>query len=102
MPHAAYLLDARIIWYIAAFKPECFYRFGDYVSDQVVAPVRETCAQVMGAVMKHMPPPLVHESLSILLQMQVGCRIMVYVMDFSMFEVVRDICQSKSSIITAL
>lgn len=23
-------------------------RFGDFVSDQVVAPVRETCAQVLG------------------------------------------------------
>jgi TATA-binding protein-associated factor len=45
-------------------------RFGDYVSDQVVAPVRETCAQVMGAVMKQMPPALVHESLNIMLQMQ--------------------------------
>lgn len=30
-------------------------RFGDFISDQVVAPVRETCAQVLGAVMKEMP-----------------------------------------------
>lgn len=30
-------------------------RFGDYVSDQVVAPVRETCAQVLGTVLKEMP-----------------------------------------------
>ncbi|CAM6099985.1 unnamed protein product [Calypogeia fissa] len=45
-------------------------RFGDYVSDQVVAPVRETCAQVLGASLKHMPKQLVHETLSILLQMQ--------------------------------
>ncbi|KAL3681420.1 hypothetical protein R1sor_024376 [Riccia sorocarpa] len=45
-------------------------RFGDYVSDQVVAPVRETCAQVLGAALKHMPKDLVHETLSILLQMQ--------------------------------
>lgn len=43
------------------------------MSDQVVAPVRETCAQVMGAVMKQMPPPLVHESLNIMLLMQVRC-----------------------------
>lgn len=41
------------------------------MSDQVVAPVRETCAQVMGAVMKQMPPALVHESLNIMLLMQV-------------------------------
>lgn len=45
-------------------------RFGDYVSDQVVAPVRETCAQALGAVLKHMHPSLVHETLSILLHMQ--------------------------------
>lgn len=45
-------------------------RFGDYVSDQVVAPVRETCAQALGAVLKHMHPSLVYETLSILLQMQ--------------------------------
>eukprot|EP01018_Ginkgo_biloba_P007683 Gb_19667 [translate_table: standard] len=45
-------------------------RFGDYVSDQVVAPVRETCAQALGAVLKHMHPSLVYEILSILLQMQ--------------------------------
>ncbi|KAF8402447.1 hypothetical protein HHK36_013403 [Tetracentron sinense] len=47
-------------------------RFGDYVSDQVVAPVRETCAQALGAVLKYMHPLLVHETLNILLQMQ--CR----------------------------
>ncbi|KAK3038223.1 hypothetical protein RJ639_029663 [Escallonia herrerae] len=45
-------------------------RFGDYVSDQVVAPVRETCAQALGAVLKHMHPMFVHETLNILLQMQ--------------------------------
>lgn len=45
-------------------------RFGDFVSDQVVAPVRETCAQVLGVTLKHMHPVLVHEILSILLQMQ--------------------------------
>lgn len=42
------------------------------MSDQVVAPVRETCAQVLGAALKHMPEELVHETLSILLQMQVS------------------------------
>lgn len=46
--------------------------FGDYVSDQVVAPVRETCAQALGAVLKYMDPLLVHETLYILLQMQVN------------------------------
>ncbi|CAL9077601.1 TATA-binding protein-associated factor BTAF1 isoform X2 [Musa acuminata AAA Group] len=47
-------------------------RFGDYVSDQVVAPVRETCAQALGAVLKYMQPLLVLDTLKILLQMQ--CR----------------------------
>ncbi|XP_021726401.1 TATA-binding protein-associated factor BTAF1-like [Chenopodium quinoa] len=45
-------------------------RFGDYVSDQVVAPVRETCAQALGAVLKYMAPELVRETMNILLQMQ--------------------------------
>ncbi|XP_011621494.1 TATA-binding protein-associated factor BTAF1 isoform X1 [Amborella trichopoda] len=45
-------------------------RFGDYVSDQVVAPVRETCAQALGAVLKYMHPSLVHGTLNVLLQMQ--------------------------------
>ncbi|XP_019412830.1 PREDICTED: TATA-binding protein-associated factor BTAF1 isoform X2 [Lupinus angustifolius] len=47
-------------------------RFGDYVSDQVVAPVRETCAQALGAAFKYMHPALVNETLNILLIMQ--CR----------------------------
>ncbi|XP_022880908.1 TATA-binding protein-associated factor BTAF1 [Olea europaea var. sylvestris] len=45
-------------------------RFGDYVSDQVVAPVRETCAQALGAVLKYMLPTSVRETLNILLLMQ--------------------------------
>uniref|UniRef100_A0A7N0U9X5 TATA-binding protein-associated factor BTAF1 n=1 Tax=Kalanchoe fedtschenkoi TaxID=63787 RepID=A0A7N0U9X5_KALFE len=45
-------------------------RFGDYVSDQVVAPVRETCAQALGVLLKYMHPLLVLETLKILLQMQ--------------------------------
>ncbi|KZV19791.1 hypothetical protein F511_18790 [Dorcoceras hygrometricum] len=45
-------------------------RFGDYISDQVVAPVRETCAQALGAVLKYMHPTLVQETLNVLLQMQ--------------------------------
>ncbi|KAL9234087.1 hypothetical protein vseg_008996 [Gypsophila vaccaria] len=45
-------------------------RFGDYISDQVVAPVRETCAQALGAVLKYMAPELVRETMNILLLMQ--------------------------------
>ncbi|XP_062108319.1 TATA-binding protein-associated factor BTAF1-like isoform X2 [Humulus lupulus] len=47
-------------------------RFGDYVSDQVVAPVRETCAQALGVVFKYMHPTSLHETLTILLEMQVN------------------------------
>ncbi|AEE79207.1 ROOT GROWTH DEFECTIVE 3 [Arabidopsis thaliana] len=45
-------------------------RFGDYISDQVVAPVREACAQALGATFKYMNPSLIYETLNILLQMQ--------------------------------
>nr|VDD09940.1 unnamed protein product [Brassica oleracea] len=45
-------------------------RFGDYISDQVVAPVREACAQAVGATFKYMSPSLIYETLNILLQMQ--------------------------------
>ena len=31
-------------------------RFGDYVSDNVVAPIRETVGQTLGALMVHLPP----------------------------------------------
>lgn len=42
------------------------------MSDQVVAPVRETCAQALGAALKYMSPLLVHETLNVLLKMQVN------------------------------
>ncbi|EDS39763.1 TATA-binding protein-associated factor 172 [Culex quinquefasciatus] len=42
-------------------------RFGDFVSDQVVAPVRETCAQVLGTVLKQLPIEKVHKTVNILL-----------------------------------
>lgn len=41
-------------------------RFGDYISDTVVAPIRETVGQTLGALFKHLPPPsviLVHRVL---------------------------------------
>ncbi|XP_033118487.1 TATA-binding protein-associated factor 172-like [Anneissia japonica] len=44
-------------------------RFGDFVSDEVVAPVRETCAQALGVVLHHMTEESVHGVLSILLQL---------------------------------
>lgn len=49
-----------------------YFSFGDYVSDQVVAPVRETCAQALGAAFKYMHAALVNETLNILLKMQVS------------------------------
>uniref|UniRef100_A0A182VQT4 TATA-binding protein-associated factor 172 n=1 Tax=Anopheles minimus TaxID=112268 RepID=A0A182VQT4_9DIPT len=42
-------------------------RFGDFVSDQVVAPVRETCAQVLGTVLRQLPLDKVHQTVAILL-----------------------------------
>ncbi|KAI0220992.1 TATA-binding protein-associated factor mot1 [Massospora cicadina] len=34
-------------------------RFGDFVSDQVVAPVRETCSQTLGTLIQYLPEQLV-------------------------------------------
>lgn len=44
-------------------------RFGDFVSDQVVAPVRETCAQTLGLVIKFLSVDGVNNVLKILLQL---------------------------------
>ncbi|KAG9123442.1 TATA-binding protein-associated factor mot1, partial [Ceratobasidium sp. 392] len=44
-------------------------RFGDFVSDQVVAPVRETVSQSLAALLLHMPRRSVMHVHSILLQM---------------------------------
>lgn len=44
-------------------------RFGDFVSDQVVAPVRETCAQVLGAVLKQMHAENVEKTIEILIML---------------------------------
>ncbi|XP_029465800.1 TATA-binding protein-associated factor 172 [Rhinatrema bivittatum] len=44
-------------------------RFGDFVSDEVVAPVRETCAQTLGVVLKYMNENGVHKTVEILLKL---------------------------------
>ena len=44
-------------------------RFGDFVSDEVVAPVRETCAQALGTVLKHLPQHHVMLVLKVLRQL---------------------------------
>lgn len=44
-------------------------RFGDFISDQVVAPVRETCAQVLGTILKEMPVDKVRSTIGILLSL---------------------------------
>ncbi|KAK4554894.1 TATA-binding protein-associated factor mot1 [Recurvomyces mirabilis] len=36
-------------------------RFADYVSDNAVAPIRETAGQVLGALLQHLPPATVHD-----------------------------------------
>lgn len=45
-------------------------RFGDYAAHQVVAPVRDTCSQALGAVLKHMNSEAVTNVLKILLDLQ--------------------------------
>ncbi|XP_030373466.1 TATA-binding protein-associated factor 172 [Scaptodrosophila lebanonensis] len=47
----------------------CLDRFGDFVSDQVVAPVRETCAQVLGTLVKEIDVDRVQSIVDILLQL---------------------------------
>ncbi|EDV43563.1 uncharacterized protein Dana_GF18554 [Drosophila ananassae] len=47
----------------------CLDRFGDFVSDQVVAPVRETCAQVLGTLVKEIDATKVQRIVDILLQL---------------------------------
>jgi TATA-binding protein-associated factor len=44
-------------------------RFGDYVSDTVVAPIRETAGQTLGALLIHLPPSSVHAVHRILYRM---------------------------------
>lgn len=44
-------------------------RFGDFVSDQVVAPVRETCAQVLGAILKQMSICKIEKTVDILIML---------------------------------
>ena len=44
-------------------------RFGDFISDQVVAPVRETSAQALGSLATLMDPSLVRSVVKVLLQL---------------------------------
>ncbi|CAJ1066966.1 TATA-binding protein-associated factor 172 [Xyrichtys novacula] len=44
-------------------------RFGDFVSDEVVAPVRETCAQTLGVALRHMNETGVSMTVDVLLQL---------------------------------
>lgn len=44
-------------------------RFGDYVSDNVVAPVRETAGQALGAILKYLPNPSLKVTYQILQQL---------------------------------
>ncbi|CAB1343439.1 unnamed protein product [Coregonus sp. 'balchen'] len=44
-------------------------RFGDFVSDEVVAPVRETCAQTLGVALRHMTDCAVAMTVDILLKL---------------------------------
>uniref|UniRef100_A0A8C5E6B9 BTAF1 RNA polymerase II, B-TFIID transcription factor-associated n=1 Tax=Gouania willdenowi TaxID=441366 RepID=A0A8C5E6B9_GOUWI len=44
-------------------------RFGDFVSDEVVAPVRETCAQTLGVALRHMTEAGVSMTVNVLLKL---------------------------------
>uniref|UniRef100_H3CEF8 B-TFIID TATA-box binding protein associated factor 1 n=1 Tax=Tetraodon nigroviridis TaxID=99883 RepID=H3CEF8_TETNG len=44
-------------------------RFGDFVSDEVVAPVRETCAQTLGVALRHMNQSGVSMTVDVLLKL---------------------------------
>ncbi|KAF6727063.1 TATA-binding protein-associated factor 172, partial [Oryzias melastigma] len=44
-------------------------RFGDFVSDEVVAPVRETCAQTLGVALRHMSESGVFMTVNVLLKL---------------------------------
>ncbi|XP_022599486.1 TATA-binding protein-associated factor 172 [Seriola dumerili] len=44
-------------------------RFGDFVSDEVVAPVRETCAQTLGVALRHMNETGVSMTVDVLLNL---------------------------------
>ncbi|XP_046551692.1 LOW QUALITY PROTEIN: TATA-binding protein-associated factor 172-like [Haliotis rubra] len=44
-------------------------RFGDFVSDEVVAPVRETCAQTLGVIVKYLDMQEVEGIVGVLLQL---------------------------------
>ena len=64
--HTRYLEDL-------ALRIICIFaldRFGDFGSDQVVAPVREVCGQVLGVVLKFMDADLVVKVLGCLPQLQ--------------------------------
>lgn len=56
-------LSLRLICVLALDK------FGDFVSDQVVAPVRETCAQALGSVFNAMLEDKISKSLTVLVQL---------------------------------
>lgn len=63
--HQAWLEDAavRLLWILA------LDRFGDFVSDEVVGPVREAVAQVLGLVLKDMSLNNVRQTLGVLIEM---------------------------------
>uniref|UniRef100_A0A7M5XDP0 Mot1 central domain-containing protein n=1 Tax=Clytia hemisphaerica TaxID=252671 RepID=A0A7M5XDP0_9CNID len=68
------MIDVNTEWLEdVALKLLCVFaldRFGDYVSDEVVAPVHETCAQTLGTVLHHMPKGSVIKVLSVLIKLQ--------------------------------
>jgi TATA-binding protein-associated factor len=63
--------DKRNMQYLKDLTLRCICvflldRFGDFVSDQVVAPIRESVAQLLGAILVYMDPPTVVEVFQLL------------------------------------
>uniref|UniRef100_A0A3Q3GBQ6 BTAF1 RNA polymerase II, B-TFIID transcription factor-associated n=1 Tax=Kryptolebias marmoratus TaxID=37003 RepID=A0A3Q3GBQ6_KRYMA len=59
-------IDDLVIRLLCVFALD---RFGDFVSDEVVAPVRETCAQTLGVALRHMNENGVFMTVDVLLKL---------------------------------
>ncbi len=74
-------------------------RFGDYITDEVVAPVRGTCAQCLGVVLNHMSPEGVQGVLQVLLHVLAQTQWQVRhggLLGIKYLLAVRQVCQLQS------
>ncbi|KNE58743.1 hypothetical protein AMAG_04297 [Allomyces macrogynus ATCC 38327] len=70
-PHDNTLLNRRYLHHLVAhlLRVLCRDRFSDFLGDTVIVPVRESCAQALGALVKHLQPDDVAHVHSHLIQM---------------------------------